>query len=135
MSEENVEIVRRAIEAVIRRPDPDFATRNTLFDPDHEYISRIEVLEGGSRQGASGYREWLADAADAFEWASTLEQVTAIDEDRVLAIIPTRIRGAQSGVAIEVRHGALVTVRGGKVTRTELYSSPEEALEAAGLRE
>jgi hypothetical protein len=33
----------------------------------------------------------------------------------------------------EERHGCIVTVRGGKIIRTEVYPSPEEALKAAGL--
>ena len=35
MSLENVEIVRRAMEAANRRPKPDFATVNDLYHPDH----------------------------------------------------------------------------------------------------
>ncbi len=135
MSEENVQIVRAAIEAAIRRPEPDFATVNALFHPDHEYVSRLEVLEGGSRRGAPGYRAWLRDAAETIAWESRLEEVTPIDEDRCLAITPTRIRGKQSGIAFEERFGALITVRDGKVTRTELYGSPTEALKAADLPE
>ncbi len=71
MSQENVEIVRRAVEAVIRRPKPDFATMNALFHSDHEFISRQEVLEGGSRRGARGYRDWVQDAEETLEWESS----------------------------------------------------------------
>jgi len=48
MSQANVEIVRRAYEAVIRKPKPDFATINDLYHPDHELISLISLPEGGS---------------------------------------------------------------------------------------
>ena len=48
MSEENVELVRRAFEAGIRKPKPDFATVNALFDPDHELISFTSRVEGRS---------------------------------------------------------------------------------------
>ena len=134
MSQENVELVRRAIEAAIRRPRPDFDTINDLYHPDHEFISRIDALEGGSHRGARGYRDWLLNTQDAVEWESTLEQVTAIDEDRVLGIVPISVRGRSSGIALkEERFGYLVAVRDGKIIRTEVYPSPEEALEAAGL--
>jgi hypothetical protein len=56
MSQENVEIVRRACEAATRKSKPDFGTMNVLFHPDHEYVSRLEALEGGVRRGARGYR-------------------------------------------------------------------------------
>jgi ketosteroid isomerase-like protein len=125
------------METAIRRPKPDFATMNALYHPDHEFISRQEVLEGGSRRGARGYRDWLQNTEEILStWESRLEKVTEIDDDRVLAIMPTRIRGKSSGAMTdEQRIGCIVTVRDGKVIRTEAYSSPEEAIEAAGLRE
>jgi ketosteroid isomerase-like protein len=135
VSEENLEIARRAIEATIRKPKADFDTMNVLFHPEHEYVSRIEEIEGGSRRGGLGYREWLENAADIFEWNASLEQVREIDEERVLAITPTRITGEHSGVEISERFVCLMTVRDGRIVRTVVYPSEKEALEAAGLSE
>jgi ketosteroid isomerase-like protein len=136
MSQENVGIVRRGIEAAYRRPKPDFATMNELFHPDHEFISLLDALEGGKRVGARGYRAWLLNAEDAVEIESRLERVTEIDQDRVLAITPTSIRGKSSGVPLkEEQFACIVTLRGGKIIRTEVYPSPEKALEAVGLSE
>ena len=60
-----------------------------------------------------------------------MEQVTEIDADRVLAVTPTSFRGKSSGVALrEERVASIVTVREGKIIRTEAYPSPEEALKA-----
>jgi ketosteroid isomerase-like protein len=130
----NVEIVRRGIEAAIRTPKPDFATINDLYHPDHELISRYEAVEGGSRRGARGYREWLLNQEEAVHSETRLESVTEIDGDRVLAITPTRVRGKSSGVALsEERYGCVVTVRDGKIVRTEVYPSADEAVEAARL--
>jgi ketosteroid isomerase-like protein len=133
-----VEIVRAAIEATLRRPKPDYDTMNVLFHPDHEFLSYLEgALEGGSRshRGARGWREYQTSLAETFEWEMTLEEVTEIDHQRVLAVTPTKIRGRQSGAESEQRLGVVVTVRDGKVVRTEMYGSPEQALGAAGLRE
>jgi ketosteroid isomerase-like protein len=136
MSQENVEIARAAIEAVLRRPKPDYETMNALFHPNHEYLSFLEMgLGGGSRRGAQGYREWLTSTVETVEWEATLAEVTEIDHERVLAVVPTKIRGRRSGAETEQRMAAVVTVREGKVVRTEAYGSPEEALEAAGLSE
>lgn len=136
MSQANVEIVRRAYEAVIRKPRPDFATINDLYHPDHELISLISLLEGGSHRGARGYRDLRLNTLDAVEWDSTVENVSEIDDNRVLVITPTRVRGKSSGVALkEERWGSTVTVRQRKITRTEIYSSPEQALRAAGVKE
>jgi hypothetical protein len=59
VSQENVEIVRRAVAAALRRPKPDFATMNELYHPDHELVSRADAFEGGSHRGMRGYRDWM----------------------------------------------------------------------------
>ena len=135
MSEENVEIVRAAVEATMRRPKPDWETMNALFHPDHEFLPRDVGLVGGGVRGAQGYREWLTSISETLEWEVTLAGVTEIDHERVLAVTPTKFRGKQSGAETEQRIAAVVTVREGKVVRTELFQSPEQALEAAGLSE
>jgi ketosteroid isomerase-like protein len=135
MSQENLEIARAALKAVFHRPKPDYETMNVLFHPEHEYLSLLRMVEGGSRRGAQGYREWRTSAAETFEWEATLAEVAEIDHERVLAVMPTKIRGRQSGAGTEQRLAAVVTVREGKVVRTEVFGSPEEALEAAGPRE
>jgi ketosteroid isomerase-like protein len=131
MSQRNAEIVRRAFAAAIRRPKPDFATINDLFHPDHVLISRI----GGHHRGARGYRDWLLYSEEALPWESRLDKVTEIDDDRVLAILPTRIRSASSGVVLDQLLASIATVRAGKIIHTEVFLSPEEALEAVGLND
>jgi ketosteroid isomerase-like protein len=59
MPRENVEVVRRALEAAVRKPKPDFATVNALYDPDHELVTPISRLEGATLRGAEGFRTWL----------------------------------------------------------------------------
>ena len=137
MSGENVEIAQAAIQAVLRRPKPDYKAMNALFHPDHEYLSALERGFGGSgsHRGAQGWREWQTSVAETIEWEMMLEEVTEIDHQRVLAVLLTTIRGRQSGAATEQRLAAVVTVRERKVVRTEIFWSRAEALEAAGLRE
>jgi ketosteroid isomerase-like protein len=142
MSEKNVEIVRAAIEATLRRPKPDWETMNALFHPDHEFLSRVDLglepvagQKGGGHRGARGYRDWPTSATEFIEWESTLAEVTDIDQERVLAVTENRFRGKQSGARTEQRLATVLTVREGKVVRTEVYGSPEEALEAAGPSE
>ena len=47
MSQENVEIVRRAFQAAFRKPKPDVDTLNALYHSDHEFVSLIQRIEGG----------------------------------------------------------------------------------------
>jgi ketosteroid isomerase-like protein len=135
MSQENLEIVREALDAAFRRPKPDFAKINVLYDPAHELISRRDELEGGSHSGAHGYRDWLLDAEETLPWESTVDELTEIDDDRVLALTQTRNTGTASGVVVNERLAMVMTLGGGKIVRTEVFRSREEALEAAGLAE
>jgi ketosteroid isomerase-like protein len=137
VSHENVEIVRRGIEAAIRRPEPDVPALSELYHPDHEFISVVDSrLEGQVRRGLRGYREWLQAGEETIQPRPTLEQVMEIDDERVLAITPTRHAGRSSGIVLdEERMACVVTVREHKIIRTEVYSSPEAALKAVGLEE
>jgi hypothetical protein len=77
MSEENIDLVRRGIEAALRRPKPDFAALDALYHPDHEFVSVVDfTLEGGSHRGMSGYRDWLLGIEETIQSRSRLEQVT-----------------------------------------------------------
>jgi ketosteroid isomerase-like protein len=136
MSQENVEIVRRAIEAVLRTPKPDFDTINSLYDPDHELVSLVEQFEGGVAEGATGYRDWLADIDETWErWETKLEGVRSLDRDRVLVECSFTGISKLGGVPVEGATTTVVTVREGKIIRSEVFASREDALEAAGLSE
>ena len=128
---ENVELVRRAFEAALRRPEPDFAVVNELFDAEHEFVSRIEMLEGGSHRGISGYRAWRRMVDELADQHGHVDAVSAIDDTRVLLITPTSFRFRTSGLGLEdQRFGCVVTVRDGRIVRTEVYGSEDEAREA-----
>jgi ketosteroid isomerase-like protein len=109
---DNVEIARRAYEAAIRKPKPDFATVNALFDPAHELHSVMD-LEGRTRVGAQGFREWLAEMGDSLEsWEVKIEEALPIDDDRVLFVWAGTVTGKRSGAEAGQRGAAVVTVRG-----------------------
>jgi ketosteroid isomerase-like protein len=134
MSEENVEVVRRAFEAALRQP-PDFGTVNELFDPDHVIATRIAAVEGRSLHGAAGFREWLNDMGEAMEsWEVKLTSLRDLGDGRVLAS-GTLHATSKAGVPIEVENWFISTVRDGKIVRSQVYESHAQALEAAGLSE
>jgi ketosteroid isomerase-like protein len=134
MSQENVEIVRRAHEAGNRKPKPDFAMLNALFHPDHEFVARITAVDGQSFRGAQGFREFGARQDEAWEsWEATIERITEIDDDRVLVVLVFKARSRIGGVPMQDRFAYVSTLRSGRITRTETYSSPEQALETVGL--
>ena len=136
MSQENVEIVRRAVEAARPNPHPDYDAINALFHPDHQLVSLTQRVEGGVAEGARGFRDWIADNDEAWErWDSEIEGVRSIDDNRVL--VDWKIIGVSKlgGVPVEQFLTGIYTVREAKIARTELYSSRQQALEAAGLSE
>jgi ketosteroid isomerase-like protein len=133
---DNVETVRRGWEAAVRRPKPDFATVNAFYDLAHELVSVMDALQGGTRRGAQGFRDWLAEMGETLEsWEASIEEVTVIDEDRVLLVWESTVRGKRSGAPGGQRGAAIMTVRNGKITRTENYLSREQALEAVDRSE
>lgn len=135
MSLENPEIVRRACTAALRRPKSDFATVNAFYHPEHELVALTSAVEGRSFRGAVGFSEWLIDMSDAWEsWEFRLERATEIDDDRVLVVAVFNALSRHAGAPVDQRQGWVVTVHEGKVTRTETYSSPEDALRSVGLQ-
>jgi ketosteroid isomerase-like protein len=95
MSQENVEIVRRAFEA-FNRDDVDAAVAD--FAPDCEYIPSGAIPGGaGVSRGPEGYKRWASWLRDEFDDAH-LEIHELIDAgDHVWVSLTARGRGKQSG--------------------------------------
>jgi ketosteroid isomerase-like protein len=134
MSQENVEIVRRAHEAFNRRDVDAFledTDPNVVFDWSRAIGPQREILRGRD-EVVRFIRSWW----DAFD-----ESVVVLDElidagDQVVFVFHGRQRGRASGAEVEGRGSVLVwTFRGGKVVEATLYQTREEALEAVGLSE
>ena len=137
MSQENLDLVMRAIQATIRQPKPDFETMNALFHSDHVLVSIAADKLGseGEAVGASGYKAWVQARQDVMSFEAELGGAIDVGPDTVIAVMTFRFQGASSGAIIEQRVWAVMTVTDGKITRTENYIDPAEALEAVGLLE
>jgi ketosteroid isomerase-like protein len=57
------------------------------------------------------------------------------DDDRVVAVIRQRGRLRGTGSWVELRFGIVCTLAEGMIQRMEAFTTPDEALEAVGLRE
>jgi ketosteroid isomerase-like protein len=136
MSEENIEIVRRAFAAALRRPNPDFETANALFDRDHLLVPIATTVEGRTLRGADGFRQYLSDLDSVFRsWEAEIVEAEELEDERVLAQARHAGLSREAGVPWEENAWYLVTLRGGRIARTDAYRSRQEALEAAGLSE
>jgi hypothetical protein len=81
-----------------------------------------------------GYRQFPETMDEIWEsFDSTPTRLTDIDDDRVLVVYRFRARSRGSGAPIDQQLAWIMTIRDGKLSRTEAYSSVHEALEAAGL--
>jgi ketosteroid isomerase-like protein len=130
MSEENVEIVRRAV-AAFNAGDRDRAL--SMCDPEIEYRSPFEQKTYRGLDEMVRWRETMAAALEDFH----LEDIRFLDAggDRVVALYRIVGRGAGSGVPVSQGVGALWQLRNGKLLKGEVFLDQREALEAAGLRE
>jgi len=136
MSQENLEIASRALAAALRKPEPDFATVNALYHAEHELVTPISRLEGGALRGIAGFRAWMSGIGEDWDsWDPRIDRVAEIDEQRVLIVWWFKARSRRGNVPVEQENAFVVTVRDGKVLRSENYSSPDEALAAARLTE
>jgi ketosteroid isomerase-like protein len=131
MSEENVEVVRRVV--------TEFAATQRLS----ELVAPDVVWHVGSWaawtgppefHGHDGFGQFFTEWIDAYEeWTQEVESITDAGGSKVVVATSQRGRPRGSGSWVTMRVAFLYTVENGQVQRGEVYGSPEEALEAAGL--
>jgi ketosteroid isomerase-like protein len=132
MSQENVEIVRRIYANWVRGSSP---SESNLLHPDIEWVNPSDALEAGTRKGIDAFTSITEDLDHTIgDFRMEVERFIDVG-DRVVVIATMRGHGIGSGVEIENRHGSVWTIRDGKADRFQWFHEPEEALEAAGLRE
>jgi uncharacterized protein len=133
MSEENVEVVRRVVDAIRDRRWEE-ATRQ--LGPDIELHGTAGGLtEGSVWRGPKQIRDFFEQDAEAWD-ERRLEAEEFIDAgDRVVVLVREFRRGRGSGVELEADTAVVFEVRDGRVVRIQGYMDRAEALEAAGLSE
>ena len=132
MSEENVELYRRGIEAFNRR---DLEAFLALAHPDVVGISRVLAIEGGSYRGHDGTRGWWIDLLDVFP-DFRIEVVWVRDAGNMtVSELRNSAHGEGSATPLEEFVWQVSEWRDGRVVRWQMYESQQDALEAAGLRE
>jgi ketosteroid isomerase-like protein len=134
MSEKNIEVVRDQFEAVNER---DFPRAMSHYAEDVELVVDPDAfLQSGTFKGRDAVGQWFGDWFTTFEPGYHFDIEEARDlGDAVLLIATHHGRGRTSGAEVHGQTGYLYRFRDGKIVRAELYPSPAEALEAAGLRE
>jgi ketosteroid isomerase-like protein len=135
MSQENVEAFKRLSDANNRR---DVGALLAELDPDVEWHSAVLGSMGGDatvHRGHAGVRRMLRDLYEAFsEFQVEFTDIRDLG-DRVVASGRWITRGGESGAEVTPPLASVVDFKDGKAIRVTSYLDPEEAYEAAGLRE
>jgi ketosteroid isomerase-like protein len=130
MSQENVEIVTRALDAYGRR---DLELLRALNDPDVEVDwSASHGFQARVYKGFDTALDFYSEYFEAFdEIAFEIEGVTAVDDSVVVSNL-ARQRG-RDGIEVTAHSALVFTVRDACIIRICLYQELDEALRAVGL--
>src|SRR5262245_10161452 len=132
MSEENVELIRRAIEAWNRDDIDGWLDQATA---DFVWIPAGAAVEGGIYRGRDTVRQAMAGGRESWEEFRVEEgEIRSLGES-VVWLGRVQAKGRSSEVELDQEFAIHAVVREGKLARTEGFVSHAEALEAAGLSE
>jgi ketosteroid isomerase-like protein len=134
MSQENVELVRRAYEAW---NVGNFDAASELLSPEMEWQMPPNLPESDTWRSKAEVQRGLEDFMQSWKELRAEVQDLIDAGDRVVALV--RFRGRSAVTELELQgvsvDAAVWTVRDGKLAKVEMYGGTEAALEAVGLRE
>ena len=132
MSQENVETIRRMVDAVNRA---DRAAWLAEHDPDVVMIPAHQWPENATVRGAEAIWDFYMAATGTWDEAAFQIGEVIDSGDTVVLNNHREARGRASGANVEFNYWLVITFRSGKAIRLEWFADRAEALEAAGLRE
>ncbi len=137
MSQENVEVVRRFIEALPRaQASDDWQPVLAEVDPDVEIEDLDISLDTERYRGHESVRKWIGDWMESWEnWTLDEVEVRPVGEDRAIGLFLVRAKGKRSGIELSRRDALVCTLRAGKIEKGTYYNDQRQALEAVGLTE
>ena len=134
MSEAHVELVRAVWEAW-ERGDTDAVL--SFIDPDVEWLTAIDRRlgrAGSVYHGHEGMLElWNLWRTEFDDFSIQADEIRDLGDERILTLAHWQFRGRASGIMVESQLSLLMTIRNGKIVRSEDYLSHKEALEDVGL--
>ena len=135
MSQENVELARKATDA-LNRGDLDawlaFLSPSVVWETLRDVPGQREVCHGRTE-----VREWVEELFDLTERGiqTEIEQITDLGDDRVFMAAVATARGKSNAMPFELHTWMVVSFAEGLVTRRQVFWTRDQALEAAGLSE
>ena len=131
MSQENVDLTRRAFEAF---DDRDLDGLLAMLDDDVEAFPILAGMDGGYR-GHDAIRGWWASLLGTFpDFRAEISELHDLGEV-TLAVVRVRGRGVGSDTPVDATVWQVTRFRQGKCIAWRVYTSEREALDAVGLSE
>ena len=132
MSQENVELVRRSVEAF---NDRDLDTVMEMCDPQVEWHTPPDIPDPAVYHGRDEARKNVQDLLQFFDDLRVEPGRFEESGDEVVALYRFVGHGTSSGVPIEIKVGMVCTFGDDKATRVRFWNDWDRALEAAGITE
>jgi ketosteroid isomerase-like protein len=136
----NVELVRQALNTWIEvdegLADPGRLYEYFAHDVTLDLSGVFELVGIHETQGLDEFLQFRAAWAEPYDdWSYSAD--TVLDGGANVVVATFHQRGKPHGTDswVEMRYGFVYTVEAGMITAVAAYGTPEEALEAAGLRE
>ena len=132
MSQENVEVVERAIAALNAR---DIEAYLACCTQDYELHTPLAAV-AGVYKGPAGIRRFFADVEDAApNFHLELKGIRAVGANQVLGFVEVTASGRASGLPAGTPTANVYELVEGKLRRIRIFADRQQALEAVGLRE
>jgi ketosteroid isomerase-like protein len=132
MSEENIAIIRRAVE-LYNEGGINNATGDPLFDDNVEFREPPEQPAPRVAKGREAVREMFGEFDSAWaEHKNEIEKIESIDDDRVLLLSIEHFKG-RDGIEIDAPSTSVFTIRDGRIVKWQSFWDRESALKNLGI--
>jgi ketosteroid isomerase-like protein len=134
VSEEDIRVVRDQFAAVNER---DFARAMEGYAEDVVLVAPEGFLNTGTFEGKEAVGEWFGDWFRQFgsDYRFEIKETRDLGGGHVYVFADYTASGRRSGAVVSDTTAYLYGVSGGKVSRVQLFSTRDAALEAATLPE
>ena len=130
MSQENVELVERAIAAINARDIDAYLACCT------KNVELVLPMVGAQYWAADGIRRFFTDIEDTGpDFRIEVQRAEAVGTDQVLAYLRISSHGRVSGIATDSDSANVYDLAAGKIKRVRIFLDRDEALKAVGLEE
>jgi ketosteroid isomerase-like protein len=129
-----VDVLREQFAATNER---DFARAMSYYADDVVLVIEEGFLSTGTFTGKEAVGEWYGDWFRAFgtDYRFTIDEIREVQPGLVFMTATYGGSGRASGVVVSDRRSYLYRVEDGKITRIQLFLTPEAAMDAASLPE